>query len=245
MAGQRPDGRGGWAYVSLVTVLPGLSINPFVALGAQFVVFEGAAIVLAATYGLWQALPLATGAITITTLGSALMVSLSDRIHSLEPPDPYRRLLFDSSVDVVMGLVAFIALVTYLLVDAGGGMGLFERLLGVSLPAPVAYFTLLVAWDLSYRIGIGWWASVTGLWRAIAFGKRFDETAAAGYVRTDVLTMAFAGLQLGLVPFLWADQFLVIVVLGHVGAVFAVSGLAIGIQLRRRGGRASHEETMG
>jgi len=235
MVEQRPDRGANWAYVSLVTVLPGLSLDPKLALGVQFVVFEAVAIGLAAWYGLWQALPLATAAIGISTLGSAVMVSLSERIHALDPPIRYRRLLFDSSVDVVMGVVAFIALATYLLVDAQGtGMGLFERLFGESLPAPAVYFTLLVAWDLAYRIGTGWWVSVTGLWRAVAFGDRFDGAAAAGYVRTDLLTMGFAGLQLVLVPVFWPDWFLVVVVLGHVGAVFVVSGLAIGVQRLRR-----------
>lgn len=235
MAHQRPDRSGSWAYVSLVTVLPGLSLDPLLALGVQFVVFEAGAIGLAAWYGLWQALPIATAAIALSTLGSAMMVSLSDRINALEPPEPYRRILFDSSVDVVMGVVAFIALATYLLVDARGpGMELFERVLGVSLPALAVYFTLLVAWDLAYRIGTSWWVSVTGLWRSVAFGDRFDGAAAAGYVRTDLLTMGFAGLQLVLVPLLWPDVFLVVVVLGHVGAVFVVSGLAIAIQRLRR-----------
>lgn len=235
MAHQRPDRSGSWAYVSLVTVLPGLSLDPLLALGVQFVVFEAGAIGLAAWYGLWQALPIATAAIALSTLGSAMMVSLSDRINALEPPEPYRRILFDSSVDVVMGVVAFIALATYLLVDARGpGMELFERVLGVSLPALAVYFALLVAWDLAYRIGTSWWVSVTGLWRAVAFGDRFDGAAAAGYVRTDLLTMGFAGLQLVLVPLFWPDVFLVVVVLGHVGAVFVVSGLAIAIQRLRR-----------
>ena len=98
---------------------------------------------------------------------------------------------------------------------------------------PVVYFALLVGWDLCYRIGTGWWASVTGLWRTVAFGGRFDERTRRSYVRLDALTIAFAGLQLLLVPFLWTDRFLSVVVLGHVGMVFLVSSLSVALQLWR------------
>lgn len=223
-------GRGGWAYLSLVEVLPGRPPATSLALAGQFLVFEAAALGLAAGYDIWAAVPVATVAITISTLGSGLMMRLNDRIRALSPPSRYRRLLFDSSVDVVMGLVAFLFLVTYLLVDARGpGPDALDTLLGSPLPAPAVFLSLVVGWDLAYRIGIGWWASVTGLWRAVVYTDRFDPATKRAFARADGLTIGFAALQLLLVPFLWPVQPLALLVLGHVLAVLAVSGLAIAV----------------
>lgn len=229
-----PETGGGWAYVSLVSALPGRSMDERSAIAIQFGLFEGAAVVLAAQYDLWHVLPFATVVITISSLGSGLMIVLSERIRALSPPEPYRRLLFDSSIDIVMGLVAFIALITYLIVDAQvPEPGFLDRIVGAPIPVPAVFFTLLVAWDLCYRIGVGWWAGMTALWRTVAFGGRFDEPARAGYVHADLITLAFAGLQLLVVPFVWPNRFLAMALLGHVVAVFAVTGLAIGLMRYR------------
>lgn len=226
-------GGGGWAYLRLVSALPVVSLDPRAALAVQFVAFEGVAVGLAAGYGAWGALPLATAAIVVSTLGSALMSRLADRIRALDPPARYRGLLFDSSVDVLMGLVAFVLLVTHLLVGGGGsGAGALERLLGRSPPAPVVVFALFVAWDLAYRIGIGWWASITGLWRAVTLGGQFDAGTRAAYARADALTIGFAALQLLLVPFVATDRLLVGLLVGHVLAVVVVSGLAVAVGRR-------------
>lgn len=227
-------GRGGWAYVSLISTLPGLSLSPRRALALQFVAFEGAAVALSAWYGLWDALPFATVAIVVATVGSGLMVILSDRLRSLDPPEPYRRALFDSGVDVAMGLVAFIALVTYLLVagrDPGSGsvLGYF----GGTLPVGAVAFGLLVGWDLCYRIGTAWWASLTGLWRSVRFGTEIDRAARRAYVRLDLLTIGFAGLQLLLVPFVRGDRLLGLAVVGHVAAVVIVSSASAVLVGRR------------
>lgn len=232
MRGQ--SSRGGWAYVSLVAAVPGLSTDNRSAVTVQFGLFEGTAIILAAIYDLWQLLPFATTAIVISTLGSYLMVSLSDRIQSLNPPESYRRTLFDSSIDILMGLVAFITLITYLFIDAiSSRVGLVEQLFGASPPALVVFFALFVAWDLTYRIGIVWWTSITGLWRTITFRTEETDSAHNGYLRADLYTIVFAGLQLLLAPFLWPDRLLVLFLVGHVLAVLVVSGLAIGLQRTR------------
>lgn len=234
MTEHRPDEGGGWAYVSLISTLPGVSLDNRLTLVMQLGLFEGLAIGIAVWYDLWRALPVATVAIVIATVGSGLMGTLSTRIRTRSPPEPYRRLLFDSSIDIVMGLVPFIALVTYLLVQGSGPNGGFlVRYLGDPLPPLAVGFTLVISWDLSYRIGTAWWASITGLWRTVAFGARFSPSARAGYVRIEILTIAFAGLQLLLVPFLWTDRLLALVVLCHVGAVVVVSSLSIGLLLLR------------
>lgn len=219
-----------WAYVTLVSAVPGLSLDSRAALAVQFLLFEGVAVALAAWYGRWEALLFATIAIGVATIGSGLMLLLSDKVRALDPPARYRQALFHSSIDVVMGLVAFIGLLTYLLISGRGT--LLQRVLGDPVPAPAIFFALLVAWDLSYRIGTAWWASITGLWRAATFGRGLPTSVRQKYARVDLYTLAFAGLQLLLVPFLWGDRVLAWLVIGHVVAVAIVSSLAIGLQLR-------------
>lgn len=221
---------GDWAYVTLVSAVPGVSLGPRSALAVQFFLFEGIAVGLAAWYGRWEALLFATTAIGVATIGSGLMLLLSDEVRALDPPPRYRQALFHSSIDVVMGLVAFIGLLTYLLVSGRGT--LLQRVVGDPVPAPAVFFALLVAWDLSYRIGTAWWASITGLWRAVSFGRGLPAAVRQNYARVDLFTLAFAGVQLLLVPFLWGDRVLAWLVIGHVVAVAIVSSLAIGLQLR-------------
>ena len=61
----------------------------------------------------------------------------------------------------MLGVLTFLALVTCLLVvDPREGTTLVTDLLGESPPAPATYL-FLVAWDVCYRIGTGWWSSVT------------------------------------------------------------------------------------
>lgn len=227
-------GRGGWTYVSLISTLPGLSLRPRRALALQFVAFEVAAVLLSTRYGRWDVLPFATVAVVVATAGSGLMVTLSDRLRSLDPPEPYRRTLFDAGVDVVMGLVAFIALVTYLLVASRGpDPGPVADSFGSAMPAIAVGFGLLVGWDLCYRIGTGWWASLTGLWRSVTFGPEFDRGARRAYVELDLLTIGFAGLQLLLVPFVLGDRLLAFALVGHIVVVAVVSGTSAVILARR------------
>lgn len=224
---------GGWAYVSLLSAIPGVDVGPRAALLVQLVLFEALAIVIAVGYDRLEALPLATAAIVVATAGSALMLALSARIRSLSPPDVYRQTVFHASIDVVMGLVAFIAFLTYLLVTASSpGGGLLGRLLGEPLPAIPVFFGLLLAWDVCYRIGTAWWVSSTGLWRTVAIDDALDERTHRSYVRIELLAMAFALLQVGLVPFVWTDRLLAVAILGHVLAVLAVSTTTV-VLIRR------------
>lgn len=225
--------RGGWAYVSLLSVIPGSPTDDPRTVALQFAGFEAVAVVLAWWHGLWTALPAATVAIAIASAGSWLMVSLSRRVRGL-PDDPslatYRRYCLDSSVDVLMGIVAFVALVTVLLVDpAGTDPGLLARLFGEPLPVLPVAFGLVVAWDLCYRIGTAWWASLTGCWRSVAVGRTLDAETRARLVHVDMLVVAFAALQLLLVPVVRADPLLAAALMGHVAAVAVVSGASIAL----------------
>lgn len=225
---------GGWAYLSLAALVPRRFDDPTTALVAQFVGFAGVALGLAAWFDRWELLPLAAVAILVSTTGSALMVALNARIRELDPPTAYRRLLFEAPLDVVMGLVAFIAFLTYLLVGAHeSSPGSLAARLGEPLPALAVGFSLVLAWDVCYRIGTAWWASVTGLWRTVVFRRGLDRSTRSAYVRTELLIAGFAGLQLLLVPFLWADRPLAVLVLGHVGAVVIVTTVSITLLLAR------------
>ncbi|MDX1744990.1 MAG: hypothetical protein R3324_03555 [Halobacteriales archaeon] len=220
--------RGDWAYVSIVSVLPGLSLDVRLALLVQFLLFEGGAVVLSLWYGRLGVLPAATAAILVTTAGSGLMLALSQRIRALDPPSRYRELLFESSIDVLLGVVAFLLLLTYLLVEPWGpSAGFLERLIGEPLPVPMVFFALVILWDLCYRIGTGWWAGLTGLWRSLRLRDTIGTRARTAYARADALTVVFASLQLLLVPFLMADRLLAIALVGHVVAVLLVAAASI------------------
>ncbi|NHN60934.1 hypothetical protein G9466_17870 [Halorussus sp. JP-T4] len=213
----------------MVGAIPGLGLSPPVAVVVQFAVFEGLVLALAAAYDLWAAVPAGTAAVGVAAAGSYLMLALGGEIRRVETPEPYRRLLFSSSIEVVLGVLAFVALLTVLFsADARtGGVSPFARLLGDAPPAPAVYLALLVLWDLCYRIGTGWWASLTGLWRTLRYRDRFDAPTRAGLRRVDLLTVGFALVQLLLVPFVRDRPLLVAAVVGHVVAVTLVSGASV------------------
>jgi hypothetical protein len=143
----------------------------------------------------------------------------------------YRKLLFGSSIEVVLGVIAYVALVTYLLVyTPRTGAPLLESLLGTSPPIPAVFLMLLVLWDVCYRIGTAWWASVIGFWVAVRYPT--EEATRRNLRRVDTFVIGFALLQLALVPFVWGYDPLVFALVGHVVAVLCVSGSAIFIRTR-------------
>jgi hypothetical protein len=99
----------------------------------------------------------------------------------------------------------------------------------------VVYLMLLILWDICYRIGTGWWASVTGLWRSFRF--RFDPDTARVFQRADIETWGFGVLQLVLVPFVLDQRVLLAALLAHVTAVTVVTGVSVTLlQIRSRSG---------
>jgi hypothetical protein len=229
-------------YESIVGALPGVEVSSPVAIAVQFVGFEALILGLGLFYGLNATVVLAgTTAVVVAAIGSAVMLRLGTRLRSLPAPEAYRRLLFGSSVEVVLGVLAFVALVTHLFVydPRAGGEPLVTTLFGTEPPVVVVYVALLVLWDLAYRIGTGWWASVVGLWRSWRFDIAPD--AVRGFQRADALNLAFGTVQLLLVPFLLERPVLLAAVLGHVVAVVLVSSASIGVLwLRTR--RAAEDE---
>jgi len=222
----RPDYGETWAYESIIGALPGVELSSAEAIGIQLLIFETAVLALAWYYGLWTAAIAGTAAVLVAAVGSLEMLRISRAARASVTPEPYRQLLFSSSIEVVLAVLSFIALITHLFVfDPRNGGLLVERLFGPDPPVLVVYLTLLVLWDLCYRIGTGWWASVVGLWRSVRY--RFDPETAATLRRADRETLLFGVVQLILVPFLREHPVLLAALVGHVVAVTIVSGTSL------------------
>jgi hypothetical protein len=215
-----------WAYESIIGALPGIDISERAAFAIQFALFETGVLVLAAYYGLWEGAVVGTATVALATGGSFGLLRISKLVRRADPSEAYERAVFGSSIDVVLGVLAFIALVTYLFVlDPRDGSTLVAELLGERPPLPVVYLSLLVAWDVCYRIGTGWWATVVALWRSVT--TDFDPESRRVLARADLATMGFGLSQLVLVPFLLDHPVLLFAVVGHVVAVVLVTGLSV------------------
>jgi hypothetical protein len=225
-----------WVYESLVSAIPGLHLSARTAIALQIVVFEAAVLVVAAVYGLWAVVLPATVAIAVAGVGSWLMLRFSRRIREVETPEPYRRLLFGSSAEVALSVLAFVLLVTYLFVvdPERGGSALVSDLLGPDPPPVAVALLLVIAWDVVYRIGTCWWATVVGFWRATQYGFDADRTRKLG--RIDALNLAFATLQVLLVPVVLDQLLLVVAVGGHLVAVVVVATSSILLQRSKASG---------
>ncbi|MEF8841881.1 MAG: hypothetical protein V5A62_09690 [Haloarculaceae archaeon] len=230
----RPDYGETWVYESIVGALPGIDLPRPVAVGIQLLVFEAGVLLLAWYYDLWTAAVAGTAAVLVAAAGSVEMLRIGSLARSVDAPESYRRLLFGSSIEVVLAVLAYVALVTHLFVfdPRAGGPTLVESLLGPDPPVAVVYLALLVLWDVCYRIGTGWWASVVALWRSARF--RFDAGTVRTLRRADLETMGFGLVQLLLAPFLVDHPVLLAALVGHVLAVTAVTGLSIVLLHRRR-----------
>ena len=211
-----------WVYESLVGGIPGLNLSRTLAVGIQFLLFEVGVLALGWYYGLWSAVVAGTVAVVVAAVGSVEMHRLGAINRQLPTPASHKRLLFGSSIEIVLGVLAFIALLTYMI--AWNGV-LIERLFGADPPLPVVYLTLLILWDLTYRIGTSWWSAVVALWRAVHVDLPPSATSRAR--RLDAENVAFSTLQLALVPFLLAEPVLLGAVVGHVLAVALVCSAAI------------------
>lgn len=223
-----------WAYESIIGAVPGLELSPVSAITIQFVGFEAVMLALAWVYDVWSAVIPGTVAIALATVGSIEMLRISQLLRRAELPDSHRRVLFGSSIEVVLSVMAFIALVTYLLVydPRTAGQSLLASLFGPNPPVMIVWFTLLVLWDVCYRIGTGWWAALVGLWRSLTFPV--DDATARTLRRADGETFAFACLQLSLTPFIVEHLSLLVAVVGHVVAVGIVTMSSVIVLSRRR-----------
>jgi hypothetical protein len=218
----RPQYGETWVYESIVGALPGVDLSESQAVALQLALFEVAVLVFGWYYGLPEAALAGTAAVAVAAVGSVAMLRFSRATRAVSLPDAYRRLLFGSNVEVVLSVLAFVALVTHVFVF---DPSLFAGLFGADPPVVVVYLTLLVLWDLCYRIGTSWWAAVVSLWRSLRY--RFDDRSASRLRRADAINVAFAATQLALLPFLADQPVLRLAVGGHVVAVGLVAGAAI------------------
>jgi hypothetical protein len=211
-----------WVYESLVGGIPGLRLSTGQAVAVQFAVFETLVVGLALVYDLpGAAVAAGTVAVAVATAGSVAMLYIGAATRELALPEAHRRLLFGSSVEVLLGVLAFVAAVTHLLTPSATGSTPLTALLGRAPPVPVVYVTLLILWDLCYRIGTSWWTAVVSLWRSLRF--HVDPDLARRCRRLDAANVVFGLLELGLLPFVGDDPLLVAALIGHVAAVTAVS----------------------
>ena len=211
-----------WVYESLVGGIPGLGVSRTLSVALQFAIFQLGVLVLGWYYGLWNAVAAGTVAVVVAAVGSVEMHRLGAINRRLSTPPEHKRLLFGSSIEIVLGVLAFIALLTYLIAWDGT---LIDRLFGPSPPLPVVYLTLLILWDLTYRIGTSWWSAVVALWRAV--NVDLSPADASRAKRLDAENIGFSTIQLALVPFLVGEPILLGAVVGHVIAVAVVCTAAI------------------
>ncbi len=223
-----------WAYESIVTALPGIDLSRRAAVALQIVLFEVVILVAAWYYGLWTAALAGTAAVFVAAVGSVEMLRISTLVRAEALPESYRRLLFGSSIEVVLSVLAYVALVTHLFVfDPQRSTDPLLSALGANESFVVVYLMLLVLWDVCYRIGTGWWYSITALWRSLRY--RFDDRTARTLRRADLENIGFGLLQLLLLPFVAGEPVLAAVLIGHVAAVAAVSGASVLVLTTRRG----------
>jgi hypothetical protein len=216
-----------WVYESIVGALPGASLSGRAAVALQIVVFQASLFVLAWLYDLWAVVPAGTAAIGVAAVGSALMLRFSTATRRLDLPSAYHRFLFSSGIEVVLGVLAFVAFVTHVFVfdPQSGGPTLLTALFGPDPPVVAVYLMLLVLWDLCYRIGTSWWAAVVAAWRSHRY--TFDPETAAALRRSDANNIAFGLIQAALLPFLVEQPVLFAAVAGHIVAVTVVSAIAL------------------
>lgn len=229
-----------WTYESIVGALPGIEVSTTLALAIQLGIFEIGVLVLAWYYDLWHVALVGSAAVFVAGIGSIEMVRVARRIRSAELPDSYRRLVFGSKMDVVLAVLAFSALLTYLFVPNPqiSRAPLLDQLFRSTPPVVVVYFLLLVLWDVCYRIATGWWATVTALWRSYRY--RFDTETARTFFWADIETIAFGVVQLLLVPFVSEYSILFAVLVAHVSAVFVLTSASLWLlYTKRRDGDAT------
>ncbi|AAG20558.1 MULTISPECIES: hypothetical protein [Halobacterium] len=217
-----------WVYESIVGAIPGIDISDRLAVLIQFVLFEVGVLVTAAVYDLPGAILPGTAAVLVAAAGSAFMLDIGARARGPGVPARYRQLLFASSIEVVLGVVSYVLLMTYLFVwDPRDGATLVAGLLGEQPPVIPSALALLVLWDVCYRIGTGWWAAVVALWRSLT--QSLQPATASRMAGVDKRTLGFGTAQAVLLPFVWGHPLLVFAVAGHVVAVIVVTTVSLSV----------------
>jgi hypothetical protein len=226
---ERSLGQSEWAYESIIRSVPGVNTSRAVALAAQVVGFEAAVLAVAIWYNLPRAAIAGTVAVVVALVGSVFMLRLSRVIRREAVPIAYRQVLFGSRIEIVLGLLAFCLLQTYVFVydPRHGSESLLTAVLGEEPPVVAVFLFLVIGWDLAYRIGVGWWASVVGLWRSYHYRTTLSASVRARLRRIDAVTIGFGAVQLLFVPLLAGHPLLQYLLVGHTAAITLVSGASI------------------
>lgn len=214
-----------WTYESIVNAIPGVDVPDRRALAIQFVAFEVIVVAVSIGFGRPGALAPGTAAVLVATAGSAFMLDIGRRVRAADLPRGYRHLLFSTSLEVVLGVVGYAAVLTVLFVyQPRHGPTLLESVLGPNVALLPAFLFFVILWDIAYRIGTGWWIALLALWRSI----RWDVAGpAARDVRAiDRRTAVFGTVQLVLLPFVLEYRVLAGLLVGHVLAVLVVLAVA-------------------
>ena len=172
-----------WAYETLLSYLAFFpAVRRRVAVLLQFLLMSAVAALLRAWPGLPDgAIARSLGVIAATTAWSAVLVLAARavrRVGVLEGAEErsvlrrYRAWVFPPRrAEVLPGLV-FLAIGMWAVVrPIGGAPSLLHQWLGAPLPPVVWPLLLLLAWDLSYRLGVGLWIVAAALWRAAALRR--------------------------------------------------------------------------
>ena len=224
-----------WVYESIAGAFPGVDVSDRAAVAIQFASFEAGVLALAAVYGLPRAAIVGSVAVLVAAVGSAFMLDIGSRARRLDAPPTYSRLLFASSAEVVLGVLAYVAVLTYLFVHdprAGAAPPLLASLFGDAPPLPAVLLALLILWDLCYRIGAAWWSAVAACW--LSLRADLDPRSASELRAVDRRTIGFAAVQSLLVPPVVDHPLLVGAVVGHVGATLLVAGLSLALSAPTR-----------
>ena len=105
-----------WVYESIISALPGIDIPNTLAIGIQLVFFETAVLAFAVWDNNGAIAIVGSAAVLLATLGSVEMLRISRLVRSRAVPTSYKRLLFGSKVETVLGVLVYVALITHLFV---------------------------------------------------------------------------------------------------------------------------------
>ncbi len=177
-------------------------------------------------------------AILVAVLWSLLILQLGPTLRKFRAPlskdenellERYKGILFHKNhYEAAPGLAIFISFMLYLFFY---GSGLLENWLGVRNAVLLLFVSLLI-WDISYRMGLGIWASALALWRSIMLKKLAEKRTELEYTpytelrslrKLDVNNMFFGVISILLIPLLQSDKLLVAAIITFIVFITLIS----------------------
>ncbi len=180
LAHTQAEARPQWVYETILSYLAFFpAVRRRVAVLLQLLLMGAVAVLLRATLSIPPVgVARALGVIAVATAWSAVLVFAARTTRRVavsgEAPERgilrrYRAWVFPPHRREVVPGLAFLALGLVVSVrPVAGAPSLVQLWLEGPLPAVVWPFLVLLAWDLSYRLGVGLWITAAALWRAAA-----------------------------------------------------------------------------